>query len=96
MTGPPITLDDLTPREIAVASMARRGWTTKQIAARLDPPITSRRVLCIVSAIALKIGADPDGDDFVQVALWFREQCPVCVPDYAIPIRNLSEIRIAS
>ena len=68
MTG----TSDLTPRQIAVASLVARSWTTKQIA--LELTISERRVRVIVSSIAYRIGADASLDERVQVAMWWREQ----------------------
>ena len=48
----PVTVDDLTPRELAVASLVARCQTTKQIAHELG--ITDRRVLCLLAAVARK------------------------------------------
>jgi DNA-binding NarL/FixJ family response regulator len=58
-----------TPRECEVAAMVAAGVRVKRIAAALD--VSERRVRVIVSAIAFKIGADPDRDERVQVALWW-------------------------
>jgi DNA-binding NarL/FixJ family response regulator len=64
-----------------VAALVASGVRTKRIAAHLG--VTPRRVNVIVSAIAFKIGADPDRDERTQVALWWS----------AIPFANLVESR---
>lgn len=95
----PITIDDLTPREISVASLIAKHYPTKLVAAFLIPPVSPRRVLSIVSAIAYKIHADPSLDEAGQIAQWYREQVPIASPEYvvpAIPIRNLPQFKNAS
>lgn len=60
---------EFTPREYEVAALVASGVRTKRIAAQLG--VTPRRVNIIVSAVAYKIGADPDRDERTQVALWW-------------------------
>lgn len=63
-------LSDLTPRQIAVASLVARGYPTKSIACELQ--ITEHRVRVHISSIAYRIGADATLDERVQVANWWN------------------------
>lgn len=84
MTAPRVTAADLTPRQIAVASLVARFFTNKQIAAELG--VTERRVAALVSSIAYTCCFEPGRDERSQIAVWFREQAPVTVEsDVAVP-----------
>ena len=97
MSCEPITVADLTPRQLSVASMLARGFLTKQIASELH--VGERWVRNIVTSIAYRIGSDPTKDDRVLVALWYREQVPICletVLQYGPPIRLMDSLAKAS
>lgn len=72
--NPPATPEDLTPRQLAVASLLARGKSDKQIAAEIG--ITARRVAQHVDALEYLIHADPSGNVRLQIALWWRDQVP--------------------
>ena len=65
-------LSDLTPRQLAVASMVARCWTAKHIAYTLD--ITPRRVYALIASVASKIGCEHGMDDREVVRDWWRNQ----------------------
>lgn len=65
-------LSDLTPRQIAVASLLGNCYPVKKIAGELR--ITERRVRVHITSIAYRIGADASLDEALQVAMWWREQ----------------------
>jgi DNA-binding NarL/FixJ family response regulator len=70
-----ISLNDLTPRQIAVASMVARRMTTKQIAREMD--ITERMVNLHISATAYRWHCEPECDERVHVALLYRALVPI-------------------
>lgn len=65
-------LSDLTPRELAVASLLGRRYTVKRIAVALG--ITDRRVQVLITAVAFKIGVEPGCDDKLSIAAWWHHQ----------------------
>lgn len=65
-------LSDLTPRQIAVASMVAKAATPQQIAGALG--ISTSRVYVIIASIAFLIGTDHTKDERVQIALWWHER----------------------
>lgn len=72
-----MNISELTERELAVAALCGRRLIVKRIAAELSPPISERRVLAIIAAVAIKIGV-PDGqDDRLCVGDWWRETFPI-------------------
>ena len=75
--SPPATLQDLTPRQLAVASLLARGKSDKQVAVELK--ITQRRVSQHVDALEFLLHCDPAGNVRLQIALWWREQVPAHV-----------------
>ncbi len=91
----PATLDDLTPRQIAVASLVAHGYRVKQIAGMLE--ISERGVRCHISSVAHRCHLDMDKDDKVQVALWYQRQIALSPAHLAtvsvLPIRRADVAR---
>lgn len=75
-----VPLSDLTPRELAVATMLGRRWTVKRIACELG--VTPRRVYALVTAIAVKIQVEEGCDDQLCVGDWWRRTFPVLAKMY--------------
>ena len=65
-----ISPGDLTERQREVAERVASGWTSKRIHFALGISVT--RVNVIISSIAFRIGADPENDERVEIALWWR------------------------
>lgn len=74
------TVADLTPRQLAVASLVARCRTTKQIAVELG--VSEQRVRVLVTAIAFRTQCAPGEDERVHVALWYREHVPISLQTY--------------
>lgn len=65
-----MTFVGFTRRQLTVAALVASAKTDKSIAAELS--IKDRRVRSIVRAIAERIGADPDRNTRIQIALWYK------------------------
>lgn len=65
-----MTPAELTTRQREVAALVAGGRTTKRIAFALG--ISERRVRVIISSIAFRVGCDPECDERVVVAVWWR------------------------
>jgi DNA-binding NarL/FixJ family response regulator len=75
---------ELTPRQLAVASLVARHFTDQQIAATLQ--INQSTVRVHVTAIAYRIHADQCRVLRTQIAQWWQEQTPELQPDDAVPV----------
>lgn len=62
----------LTTRQRQVAALVADGLTPKRIGARLG--IGERRVRKLVASISRRIHADPERDEYIQVAVWWSSQ----------------------
>jgi len=78
---PPATLEDLSPRQLAVAALIARAKPPKQIAAELGMDCRSYRRH--VTALVYVLQLDPSRDPRVQIALWWREHAPISLPPAA-------------
>ena len=66
-----MTPGDLTDRQREVAALVADGVTNKRIAGQLR--ISTRRVRIIISSVAFRIGADPEKDERIAIAVWWVE-----------------------
>lgn len=67
---PPVTLTELTPRQIVVAALVANGIPTKRIAAQLG--ISDRRVRMHITALVYNLHLDPELNAWQQIAEWYR------------------------
>jgi DNA-binding NarL/FixJ family response regulator len=72
---PPATLGELKPAQLAVCKLIAQAKENKQIAAILG--ISDRQVRYHVEALAYLLHCDPGCNTRVQIAMWWRERCPI-------------------
>lgn len=72
---PPATLADLEPSQLTVCKLIAQAKENKQIAAIMG--ISDRQVRYHVEALAYLLHLDHACNTRVQIAMWWRERCPV-------------------
>jgi DNA-binding NarL/FixJ family response regulator len=70
-------LSDLSPRQIAVASMVARGFSDKQIAVALRPTVSERQVRRYLQDLETLCQLDPTRNLRVQLAGWYRDRVTI-------------------
>jgi DNA-binding NarL/FixJ family response regulator len=75
VNAPPVTVADLTPRQLSVVALVAKALPDKRIAGELGIEVETVREH--LERIARKLDLDPTCHIRMQIAFWFRAQAPI-------------------